>query len=97
MPGHGPKSFQLLCPTAEAKANLFMWQNVIVAHVSNPHYETEWAERDGDWWNDKDATSMSKKSEIFTAHVKILLYKDTYELFFLIQLIAFMVSSFLRV
>lgn len=40
---------------------------------------------------------MSKKSEIFTAHVKILLYKNTYELFFLIHLIAFMVSSFLRV
>lgn len=41
MPGHGPKSFQLLCPTAEAKANLFIWQNVIEAHVSNPHYETD--------------------------------------------------------
>lgn len=28
-------------PTAEAKANLFIWQNVIEAHVPNPHYETD--------------------------------------------------------
>lgn len=97
MPGHRPKWFQLLCPTAEAKANLFTWQNVIEARVSNPHYETELTERDGDWWNDKDATRMSMKSEIFTAHTKIRLHKDTYASFFLIQLIAFMVSSFLRV
>lgn len=67
---------------------------MIEAHVSNTNHETDLTERDGDCWNAKDATRMSKKNEIFTAHVKTLLCKDTYALFFLIQLNPFTVSDF---
>lgn len=96
LPGHGPKSFQLLCSTAETKANLLIWQNTIEAHVSNTHHETELTERDGDCWNAKDAIRMSKKSEIFTAHIKIFRYKDTCTLFSLIPLITFTMVKFFK-
>lgn len=39
---------------------------------------------------------MSKKSEIFTAHIKIFRYKDTCTLFSLIPLITFTMVKFFK-